>query len=564
MDKTVKAATSIRGMGIGAKLSLGFGVVLALMLVILVVALMRLQSMIDTNQQMVDVHWRKSEAANIFVNTAAANARWASQQVMVTAVERKVLREDIMRARERLTQALEFLKSTPLTEAEQEKLQDFEQLRKEYAESLERYHQMLDDEWTAEAEMELKTQVLPILDELYSVAETIGAAVGSNVTEQAQAARSQAMQALWLVAAIGVAAILLGLFFSWRIKRSIVGPLHGAVEIAQAVAQGKLNQKIAVTSGDELGQLQQALSTMSTSLQRMVGEVRSSSDSIASASAQIATGNLDLSSRTEEQASALEQTSASMRELAMTVRNNYESSKHATVITEKASDLVTRSGAVVHEAVSTMQVINASSRKIADIIGIIDSIAFQTNILALNAAVEAARAGEQGRGFAVVASEVRALAGRSAGAAKEIKALIEESVHNVAAGRELVEKAGATMEEIVASVRDVAHIVSEISAASQEQTVGIEQINDAVAQMDSLTQHNAALVEEAASAAQSLQMQAQSLVRTVSVFRVAETDGGNDAITQIDSPALAPAGFAQKPVSHQVAVHTPAPAALPR
>ena len=237
----------------------------------------------------------------------------------------------------------------------------------------------------------------------------------------------------------------------------------------------------------------------------------------------IATGNLDLSGRTEEQASALEQTTAAMHELSGTVSQNYESGKQASALAETAAQVAMRGGKVVAEVVDTMEAINTSSRKIADIIGIIDSIAFQTNILALNAAVEAARAGEQGRGFAVVASEVRALAGRSADAAREIKGLIAESVGNVSNGSTQVEKAGSTMDEIVVSVRRVADIMREISEASQDQTVGIAQINQAMHQMDQVTQENAALVEEAAAAAQSLQSQAQALVHTVSVFHTPES-----------------------------------------
>ena len=324
--------------------------------------------------------------------------------------------------------------------------------------------------------------------------------------------------ARWIVIATGLIAAALGMGLAWVITRSITRPLVQAVGVAQSVAQGQLGNAMAIDRSDETGDLLQTLQAMDQSLVQIVTNVRQGSDAIATATTQIATGNLDLSGRTEEQASALEQTTAAMHELSGTVAQNYESGKQASALAETAVQVAMRGGKVVAEVVDTMEAINTSSRKIADIIGIIDSIAFQTNILALNAAVEAARAGEQGRGFAVVASEVRALAGRSADAAREIKGLIAESVGNVSNGSTQVEKAGSTMDEIVVSVRRVADIMREMSKASQDQTVGIAQINQAMQQMDQVTQENAALVEEAAAAAQSLQSQAQALVQTVSVF----------------------------------------------
>jgi methyl-accepting chemotaxis protein len=271
-------------------------------------------------------------------------------------------------------------------------------------------------------------------------------------------------------------------------------------------------------SQDEGGQLLTALQDMNSSLADIVHRVRRGADSMATATSQIAAGNMDLSTRTEQQASALEQTAASMEELADTVKHNFASGRHATELAISAVEVATRGGAVVARVVSTMQAIQLSSNEIADIIGLIDGIAFQTNILALNAAVEAARAGEQGRGFAVVASEVRSLAGRSATAAKQIKDLIGVSVTNVNEGCRLVQQAGGTMDEIVVGVRRVADLMREVTAASQDQTSGIEQVNQAVGQMDQVTQQNAALVEEATAAAQSLEHQAKSLLQTVNVF----------------------------------------------
>jgi methyl-accepting chemotaxis protein len=318
-----------------------------------------------------------------------------------------------------------------------------------------------------------------------------------------------------------VLTVVCGGILAYVISRSIVRPLARAVEVAETVATGDLNADIRVESRDEMGQLMQALKNMNANLAKVVGEVRTGTETIATASGQIAAGNQDLSSRTEEQASSLEQTAASMEELTSTVKQNADNARQANQLAVSASEVAVKGGNVVSQVVDTMGSINASSKKIVDIIGVIDGIAFQTNILALNAAVEAARAGEQGRGFAVVASEVRSLAQRSAAAAKEIKTLIGDSVEKVEEGSKQVAEAGRTMDEIVGSVRRVTDIMGEITAASQEQTSGIEQINQAITQMDQVTQQNAALVEEASAAAQSLQEQAGSLVQAVSIFKLA-------------------------------------------
>ena len=317
-----------------------------------------------------------------------------------------------------------------------------------------------------------------------------------------------------------LAAIALGATMAWLITRSITVPVNQAVKLAQTVAAGDLTSHIEVNSRDEVGQLLQALKEMNGSLQKIVDQVRSGTDTIAIASSQIASGNLDLSSRTEQQASSLEETASSMEELTSTVKQNSDNARQANQLAMSASDVAVKGGMVVAQVVDTMASINDSSQKIVDIIGVIDGIAFQTNILALNAAVEAARAGEQGRGFAVVASEVRTLAQRSAAAAKEIKVLIDDSVEKVDAGSKLVNHAGTTMDEIVASVKRVTDIMGEITSAGQEQEVGIEQINQAISEMDTVTQQNAALVEEAAAAAESLQDQASNLVQVVSIFKV--------------------------------------------
>ncbi|RJF98215.1 methyl-accepting chemotaxis protein [Noviherbaspirillum saxi] len=303
--------------------------------------------------------------------------------------------------------------------------------------------------------------------------------------------------------------------------RSIRRPLTRAVEVANRIAQGDLSTVEETKRGDEFGEMMRALKAMNESLVRIVSEVRSGADAIATASSQIAAGNLDLSSRTEQQAGSLEETASSMEELTSTVKQNADNASQANQLAASASEVAIKGGVVVSQVVDTMNAINQSSKKIVDIISVIDGIAFQTNILALNAAVEAARAGELGCGFAVVAAEVRSLAQRSAGAAKEIKQLIGDSVEKVDAGGKLVGQAGLTMDEIVASVKRVTDIMSEIAIASAEQTSGIEQVNHAITQMDQATQENAALVEQAAAASTTMQEQASKLAQVVGVFNLA-------------------------------------------
>jgi len=315
-------------------------------------------------------------------------------------------------------------------------------------------------------------------------------------------------------------AVAIGVVFAMVITRSITVPLSGAVEVAQKVAAGELTSQVVVEGKDETSKLLQALQEMTASLANTVGDVRMGTELITKASEEIASGNADLSSRTESQASSLEETASSMEELTSTVKQNADNARQANQLAVSASSVAAKGGNVVSQVVDTMGAIKGSSRKIVDIIGVIDGIAFQTNILALNAAVEAARAGEQGRGFAVVASEVRNLAQRSASAAKEIKELIGDSVNKVDAGSKLVDEAGQTMDLIVKSIKQVADIMGEITTATQEQGNGIEQVNQAITRMDEMTQQNAALVEEAAAAAESMQEQAQKLAQAVSIFKL--------------------------------------------
>ncbi len=337
-----------------------------------------------------------------------------------------------------------------------------------------------------------------------------------NADAQYQAIRNGVIASI--VVAVGLAVV-----FGFFLIRSIGAAMSEAVEVTHAIADGDLTRSIVVQGQDEVAQLMVGLSAMRESLSRVVSNVRQGSEGVATASAEIAQGNNDLSARTESQANALQQTAASMEELDSAVKQNAESARTANQLAMSASTVAVRGGEVVSQVVETMRGINESSRKIADIISVIDGIAFQTNILALNAAVEAARAGEQGRGFAVVASEVRSLAGRSAEAAKEIKSLIGASVERVEQGTALVDQAGETMTEVVNSIRRVTDIMGSISAASNEQAAGVAQVGEAVGQMDQTTQQNAALVEQMAAAASSLKSQAQELVGTVAVFRLSKS-----------------------------------------
>ena len=376
------------------------------------------------------------------------------------------------------------------------------------------------------------------------------AVVGQEIHSASGSVYRTADRGQQLTMIIGTLTIALSLLFSWFSTVSITRPLEDAARVASSVAKGNLTQVIEVRSRDETGQLLQALKDMNASLSGIVGEVSDATEAITIAAKEIASGNSDLSQRTEQQASSLEETASSMEELTSTVKQNAANARQANQLATSASAIAVRGGQAVNEVVQTMAQISASSGKIADIIGVIEGIAFQTNILALNAAVEAARAGEQGRGFAVVASEVRNLAQRSAAAAKEIKVLIDVSVDKIYAGSKQADQAGATMHEVVSAVKRVTDIMAEISAASEEQSTGIEQVTQAITQMDDVTQQNAALVEEAAAAAESMQGQAEVLMNAVNLFKLERA--GSRARQAVPVPAMAPRALVSPQVRSQV------------
>ena len=505
---------------IGTRLGLAFGLLVLMMLGITVVGVLRLAEVGVINERIIDDSWVKSEAASIIDVTTRANARLTMELTIATAPERlKTIKADIAANKKTIDDAFALLQQKVTLPEGKATLARLSELRGQYVQSFGRVAQLVDANDHEAATALLQAETLPALDALQQPINALLALQKKLVEVDSHAVVSNIRSAHTLMLVLGAAGLLIGVVLSTGITRSITLPLRRAVAVARRVADGDLGSRIEVTGSDETSELLQALHDMNDSLNGIVGQVRSGSENIATATGQIAAGNIDLSSRTEEQASALEQTSAAIHELASTIRQNYDYGKNANQIAESAAEVAVQGGQMVSQVVQTMEAINASSRKIADIIGVIDGIAFQTNILALNAAVEAARAGEQGRGFAVVASEVRSLAGRSATAAKEIKALIDRSVSDVTDGCQQVEQAGATMDEIVVSVRRVADIMGEISLASQDQSQGIDQINQAMGQMDQVTQSNAALVEEAAAAAQSLEHQAQGLVHAVSVFK---------------------------------------------
>jgi methyl-accepting chemotaxis protein len=511
---------NLRNLRIGTRLGFGFAVVLALLALMTLVGVLRMQQASRMTEQLVAEHTRNERLMAEWTKIIEVNAARASAAFLATdPAEQKAIEATMAQSSGRATEIQDLL-GRELTEASARTAHAAVlTARKAYVATRKTVLTSKASD-PAKARLlyttELETRRMVYLDALGALLRIEQQALDDTASQIQRTYESGRN----LLLGFGLVAIVTGVLLAWRITRTITQPLHEAVAVAERVSAGDLTSAIDGDARDEMGQLMRALKKMNGSLMTIVGQVRNGTETITTASTEIAAGNLDLSARTEQQASSLQQTASSMDELTSTVRFNADNAHKARELARTAAETAVQGGAVVGDVVQTMNAISASSGRVVDIVSVIDSIAFQTNILALNAAVEAARAGEQGRGFAVVASEVRALAQRSATAAKEIAALIGESAQQVQAGGALVDRAGATMQEVVDAIQQVTDIMDRIADASAQQQSGIEQVNQAITQMDQVTQQNAALVEEAAAAAEAMQEQSSRLADAVAVFRV--------------------------------------------
>ena len=512
---------SFNNLRVATKLWLGVGVIVAGLAMLIGFAAFKLASLqADSDAKQSELNMRV-KAVTTWAGLTETNS--IRTMALITAYDPGVeaaLATAIAATSAKISVVQKSLEAMPLGKQELAQMQKISGARKLMSDARGKALKLKTDGNSEEALTTVKEQYTPVvtayLATLHELVDMEEKAMATFLEEDSQS-RASIVRILAAFFVLLFVAILIG---AGRLIRSIRQPLVQANQLASSIAKGDLSMQIDTSRGDEFGELLKSLAAMNESLGRMVHQVRQSTDSIATASAEIATGNNDLAQRTEQTSSNLQSTASSMDQLTTTVQQSADNARQASTLAANASSVAEKGGAVVQQVVLTMEEINASSKKIADIIGVIDGIAFQTNILALNAAVEAARAGEQGRGFAVVASEVRSLAQRSAEAAKEIKMLIGTSVDKVASGTKLVSDAGSTMSDIVQSVRKVADVIGEITAASSEQSTGIAHVNQAIGNLDQMTQQNAALVEESAAAAESLREQASQLAQAVSVFKI--------------------------------------------
>ncbi len=510
---------SLSSLRLGPRLALGFGSIVLLGAAAVGFGIDRIATMRQLSEQLGTIDAEKLSMSERWGRAIESNAArsWA---IFFSSDDelKKRIRAEMQEVVTTQTARLKRMQEIANSEADKRLLADISTQRDAY-QAL-RSGLLKRKEAGEDVTAEVFEKLFPAANAYTAVVEKLIVRQRESMAETKGRADKAALHGTIALALGGSLALLLAIAFAWRLTRSVVTPINQAKAIAKSIAGGDLTQEIRVQGSDEAAELVESLRVMQQSLRDMVGEVRTGADSISTASVQIATGNQDLSARTEQTASNLQETASSMEQLSGTVKQSADSARQANQLASSAADVAARGGDVVSQVVSTMDEINASSKKISDIIGVIDSIAFQTNILALNAAVEAARAGEQGRGFAVVASEVRSLAQRSADAAREIKTLIGSSVEKVESGSRLVAAAGSTMSEIVASVKRVTDIIGEISSAASDQSDGIGQVSSAVSGLDQMTQQNAALVEESAAAAEALRDQAGKLAQVVGRFRL--------------------------------------------